>query len=79
LGGNVSIRLSELNLKFQNPNIKQISKFNEPNSKHVWIIGISNLDIVCYLVIGAWNFLSLKAQPVFDLTVFNFEKIHIRA
>jgi hypothetical protein len=30
-------------------------------SKPVWVIGAWNLDIVCYLLFGAWNFLFSKA------------------
>jgi hypothetical protein len=31
-------------------------------AKHVWVIGAWNLDIVWYLLFGAWNFLYLKTQ-----------------
>jgi hypothetical protein len=27
-------------------------------NQHVWVIGVWDLDIVCYLLFGAWNLLS---------------------
>jgi hypothetical protein len=57
----------KLNPKLQNSNLKQISKYNDQNSKlgipfAEWGIGyffgISNLDIVCYLFFGACNFIN---------------------
>jgi hypothetical protein len=32
-------------------------------SKLVWVIGTWNLDIVRYLLFGAWNFLNAGTQP----------------
>ncbi len=29
---------------------------------NVWIIGAWDLDIICYLLFGAWNFLNSKTQ-----------------
>jgi hypothetical protein len=44
-----------INSKLQAPNYKKI-----PNSNiqmfGVWVIGYSDLDIVCYLLFGAWDF-----------------------
>ena len=40
-------------------------------SKPVWIIGAWNLDIVCYLLFGAWNFLYSKT-PLFLDMLFDF-------
>ena len=54
--------LNFLNPKSQNSNLKQISKYNESNSKRVWIIGDWNLGIVCYLLFGAWNFFNSRTQ-----------------
>ena len=47
--------LNCLNPKSQNSNPKQISIYNESNSKRVWIIEAWNLDIVCYLVLGFFS------------------------
>jgi hypothetical protein len=35
--------------------------------KQVWVIGNWNLDIVCYLLFGAWDFLSLRNQLYKDI------------
>ena len=39
----------------------------------VWVIGALNLDIVCYLLFGAWNLLNSKWQLYLDIT-FEFLK-----
>jgi hypothetical protein len=56
-----------LNPKSQNSNSKQISKSKESNSKRVWIIGVWDLDIVCYLLFGAWNFFNSKTQKYINI------------
>ena len=35
-------------------------------SKPVWIIGAWNLDIGCYLLFGAWNFLYSKTPLILN-------------
>ena len=45
--------------KIQNLKLK---KPHRRKSKPVWIIGAWNLDIVCNLLFGAWNFLDSKTQ-----------------
>ena len=45
------------------------NKTPRAKSKPVWIIGAWNLDIVCYLLIGAWNFLDSRTKLFLDIQV----------
>ena len=51
---------SNENTKSQITNIKQITNNNDQNSKPVLVIEYWNLRFVCNLVLGVWDFLSLR-------------------
>jgi hypothetical protein len=64
--------LNCLNPKSQNSNPKQISKYNESNSKRVWIIGAWNLGIVCYLVLGIFSIQGLNYTYISNTTYLTY-------
>ena len=46
--------------------------------KNVWVIGAWDLDIVCFLLFGAWNLLNSRSPFYLD-TRFNFFNIFVAA
>jgi hypothetical protein len=64
--------LNFLNPKSQNSNLKQISKYNESNSKRVWIIGDWNFGIICYLVLGIFSIQGLNYTYISNTTSLTY-------
>ena len=63
--------------RYQNSNLKQISKHNQQNSKPIRIIGVWILVFICHLEFGAWDLSQLSRTQLVSDTQIDFFKLFL--